>query len=280
MSMRHLILMYLLCSAPIIATEVDSFSLRDPTLQDSLSELNGIVHGYLEKSIKKANKKNSCSPEVFEDIFHSLTGGLFWADIENQIEKSTSIDKRIISRKNSIYKDFEAGDVPALFLARLGYILKIGDFYIGSDKFGHFLDQGHDYFIKNDLEQGIEFGEMTERTYYGLMATGVYSYGDLSANLEGYRFWSNLARGEHSYVGCSRGQWEQKRNFDWSEYINAALDEGLNCSAYRLDKMVNFVSLRIEQLGMTCPVDKSYCPAMIERYGRFAPRVISQACFY
>lgn len=277
--MRVILLTCFLFCGILNSTEVDSFTLRDPFLQDAVEELNQLMQGYFDRALDKANQKESCEPEVFEDALHHFTDGLFWAQIEKDIENSPTIDKRIIERTRSIYQDISFLYGPALYMARLGFILKIGDLYIGSDKFGHFIDQGYDYFEEEDLIDALDHGEMTENTYYGLTSTAVYSNGDLAANLDGYYFWKQVARGRKPYVTCQNNKWEQTRAFDWRDYANPAWDEAINCSLYRNQTVTNQVMKRIADLKMTCPIDKSYCPIMIQRYGLLSARVITRECF-
>ncbi|MES2504683.1 MAG: hypothetical protein V4534_07390 [Myxococcota bacterium] len=278
--MRHILIASFIFCGTLSSTEIDSFTLRDKTLKDGTAEMNAMMQRYLDSAVAKMNRAGSCDAKKFEDTLHGLTGGLAWSKVEGEIEHSTILDKRTLPRCESVYQDICLVDGVALYLARLGFLMRFGNLYIGSDKFGHFIDQGFDYYRSFSLEDGMRFGEMTERTYYGLMTTAVYSYGDLSANLDGYQFWSSLAKGDDPYFTCQNNKWTQVKRFDWMDYANAAWDEGLNCSFYRNEEVTEQVHARIKKAGFTCPVDKSYCPEMIRHYGYLAPRVISQACFY
>lgn len=273
--MRNIVITALLFSIPLIATEIDSFTLRDPNLRDALEELDAIMQNNFNSALKQANQKQSCDSRIFEDALRASVRGRFWSQFEADIESSKTLDKRTLSRAGSIYRDVRILDGAALFIARLGFVMKIGDFYVGSDKFGHFLETGYDYYRSSSLESALEYGEMTERTFFGLITTGVYSYGDLAANLDGYRFWQNLI----NYVICENNHWTQKELFTWADYANAAWDEGLNCNYYRNDHVTSSVNQRIAELGMSCPVKTGYCTNMIERYGYLAPRVVTAICF-
>lgn len=273
--MRNFVITVFLFCIPLVGTEIDSFTLRDPNLQDALHELDAIMQKNFDKALSQVNQKHSCEPEVFENAFHDTIGGVFWSQFEADIESSKTLDKRTLKRSESVYRDINLREGIALYMARLGYVMRIGEFYVGSDKFGHFLETGRNYYNSLSLESALEYGEMTERTFFGLTTTGVYSYGDLAANLEGYSFWQNLAH----YVSCENGHWVQKNQFTWGDYVNAAWDEGLNCSYYKNDHVTSSVNQRIADLGMSCPVQVGYCSHMIQRYGYLAPRVITQECF-
>ncbi len=74
----------------------------------------------------------------------------------------------------------------------------------GTDKLEHMFQQGYDYYKiqKNASAQGLSpdaaakkavaWGQMTERTYFGWMVSGVYSNADLYANYAGMRFYQGL----------------------------------------------------------------------------------------
>ncbi|MEM6989720.1 MAG: hypothetical protein AAF721_04465 [Myxococcota bacterium] len=67
---------------------------------------------------------------------------------------------------------------------------------IGLDKLGHFFQQGYAYFQRvragQTLAQVVAWGKATEAGDYGLSSSGVYSRGDLEANLQGYNFYNSL----------------------------------------------------------------------------------------
>lgn len=279
----------------IHSTEVDSFTDRDPFMKDSTADLNQLMEGYFAQALEKANSKNSCDSKVIENAMLGTIGGSLWAQIEIDIEESTTIDKRTTSIENSVYKDASYIDAFALYLAKLGFLMRFGDYYIGSDKFGHFVHLGHDYYdiIYNKgkpVSKALAWGEMTETTYYGLATTGIYSYGDLSANYDGILFWQritnkNLPAGQKPYFTCQNNTWKLSHDFDWADYMKAAWDEGINCSGYVTQDMEANINNRVRALEkkrftrLTCPVEPTYCNEMISHYGVLAPRIITPKCF-
>lgn len=277
--MRMILILGLVFNTSLGATEIDSFTLRDPQMRDSLEELDGIIQSYFDKALKQANQAHSCNASFFEKILYNLFKGFFWTQFEVDIETSNTLDRRNIERSNSIYRDLNFFETMALFMADLGYVMKIGNFYVGSDKLGHFLETGYDYYRSHSLQEALGFGELTERTYFGFNTTGVYSYGDLAANLDGYEFWTRVTGGKQPYFSCKNNTWKQSRPFSWSDYVNAAWDEGLNCNYFADDHITAAVSKRIEDLGMKCPVEPGHCPSMLQRYGVLAAHVVMPSCF-
>ena len=289
-------ILFLLFSNNAKATEVDNFTDRDPTLKDATFQLDKLMHGYFNKAIKIANDKESCESTNIAASLREITYNFGWENIELDIEHSFLIDKHRSLRENSIYRDVSIFDAWALWLAKLGFIMRIDDLYIGSDKFGHFMQQGYYYFeytyLKNNtLQKALEYGDMTELTYYGLETTGVYSYGDLAANYDGLSFWervtnTNLAPNTPPYFTCHNKKWELAANFTWKDYVTAGWDESINCSTYRSDEMTHSVFTNIAKLEkmrfekFNCPnVDRKKCREMIEYYGNVAKYIITPSCF-
>lgn len=72
--------------------------------------------------------------------------------------------------------------------------------YFGVDKLGHMFNQGIEYFdfykkAKSETEAMktiLDFGIASERGMFGLIVDGVYSNGDLAANMSGFYFYRNL----------------------------------------------------------------------------------------
>ena len=74
----------------------------------------------------------------------------------------------------------------------------------GIDKLEHFFQQGYKYYtveteaiskgLSSDeaARKAVKWGQRTERTYYGLLVSGVYSNADLYANYAGMKFYAGL----------------------------------------------------------------------------------------
>ncbi|HEX8637117.1 MAG TPA: hypothetical protein VF692_03565 [Pyrinomonadaceae bacterium] len=126
----------------------------------------------------------------------------------------------------------------------------------GTDKIAHFFQQGYDYYkIYNRslaggatpaeaVTKAVRWGQMTERTYFGTLVSGVYSNADLCANLVGLKFYQGLTR-EIEIGGETRpailivkdGFWSVNENADLRRilikpFLTAHLSEALNPSIY------------------------------------------------
>jgi hypothetical protein len=102
--------------------------------------------------------------------------------------------------------------------------MKINGICIGSDKLGHFFQQGHEYYQESHRTGGsvasaVAGGQAQESGGYGLATTGVFSNADLEANRKGLDFYNDLA--------ATPGM-----TFDIANYINTNWSEVNNPNFY------------------------------------------------
>lgn len=221
-------------------SEIDSFSTRYQLTEDVTANLNAITNQQLALAAERANKalyKRNKRRQSFNLPSQSCDDHLFYKQMVrllvkapiNPLETYIHNHPQMIAqsqrdRKATIYSEFTFYETPALgILPKIGATVKIGDFVIGTDKFGHFLTEGWVYFkhihrtAKSDevledtdtdpAEQShsvttdpnlepitwiIEHGDWLEKYPYGALTTGVYSHADLVANLNGLHFWQQL----------------------------------------------------------------------------------------
>lgn len=122
------------------------------------------------------------------------------------------------------------------------------------------------------VEWAIELSVAQEEGWWGLIGTGVKSYADMAANIEGFYFWAQLTQGPTPYFQCQNGKWNQVKDFTWSKYVHAGWDEGANCSEYLNPKNTDFMVAK-----KMCPVDLKGCQEIRQRFGAY-PKLISPAC--
>lgn len=131
--------------------------------------------------------------------------------------------------------------------------------YVGTDKVDHLLQQGHGYFMAVErgeaaglstaqaIQRAVARGVKQEHSYFGTLASGVYSNADLAANYVGMKFYLNLQRkvkvGEREieplFVKTEAG-WRLRAGLDPARlleaYVTDHLDESLNPSRYRFSR--------------------------------------------
>lgn len=132
------------------------------------------------------------------------------------------------------------------------------------------MTEGYDYYQKElegrSLHDILQIGVKEEEGGYGLMASGIKSYGDLTANYSGYLFWKNLTEGSNPYIKCEGNQWKQVRQFNWGDYVNPFWNESVNCSGFNdkktekaFDKKVRALQKAKKQTLLTCPLNHEDC---------------------
>jgi hypothetical protein len=126
----------------------------------------------------------------------------------------------------------------------------------GTDKIAHIFQQGYTYYksYKRNITKGkkeaeaikkaIDWGKLSERTFYGTLVSGVYSNGDLAANYAGMKFYQGLTR-EISIGGNKKpsilllrnGIWTYNETINLREmlfkpFVSDQLNEALNPSIF------------------------------------------------
>lgn len=152
----------------------------------------------------------------------------------------------------------------------------------GTDKIAHIFQQGYIYYKiverakakglteQQALQKAISWGQMTERTFYGNLISGLYSNGDLAANFAGMKFYQNLTR-EIKIGGKARlaililddGFWkfsepetlrENLLKPFISDHLNEALNPSIFVKLFRFDSTVRKI------------VRKKSCPQWREKF--------------
>ncbi len=284
----------------VYGTEIDNFTQRYTDIKDSEQVLNQITNEKLAESLDVANKKGKCDERQLYSAIQKSLGGALWGKLENIIVKDNRIDKRAIKIDDSIYGDTGFKQSVIFSFVDLGVILRMNDDIVGSDKFGHFFKEGYEYFkiayLKNKGESAaMDWGEATERGFFGLGTTGVYSYGDLNANFQGMQFWKNLVAGKYEavnpLVACEDNKWKVIGTFNWNNYISPAWDEAVNCSILKHPTKVKGFTERTykrmkdleDKLGekFVCPISAQKCEDISKTHDdniEVGKRLVSQRC--
>jgi hypothetical protein len=137
----------------------------------------------------------------------------------------------------------------------------------------------------------MNIGKRDEDGLLGAYTTGVISFGDLTAEFNGMRFWNDLlsrrkdilSSSAGPYVICENQKWKKIKNINFNLYVDDAWDEAINCSNFRNQTMLNKVKNRVqlieEKTGtkIECPADLSKNKKMKEKYGHFSPLLINSS---
>lgn len=319
-----------------MAAEVDSVTPRKIELDNSLDALNEIFNQRIREGIANANPEfdgngededfeyfadideasycdeDELYTELRKAVYQSFTAswGLKGYDLDVQLRELLAKQSYSLLLNDSVYRDIDYIEGFSLNLKELSDVVNIDGHLVGLDKIGHFFAEGWRYFELTHfedeaIEQALAWGKGQEVGKFGYSTTGIFSYADLTANFNGWRFWNRVLLDKDDplkgvianffnrpYVSC-RIQiiesikrwtlvraWEPGARFDLSDYIDGAWDEGNNCNSYADPVIEAKVMSRIEQVdpGFTCPHRPGQCVDAREKYGDYARYVLHPSC--
>ena len=321
------------------AAEIDSVTPRKLKLDNSLTMINEIFNQRIQEGIQKANApqdsildseddedrediediknnkfcdEDTLYTELRKAIFQSFTAswGLKGYDLDKQLRNLLSRKSYALSLNDSIYRDIDYLEGFSLNLKELSDVVNINGHLIGLDKMGHFFAEGWQYFElthydDHNLEQALAWGKEQETGKFGYSTTGIFSFSDLVANFNGWRFWNKVLLKENDplkgvianffnrpYITCDIQiissiknkkivkAWESNSLFDLSDYIDGTWDEGNNCNSYEDPVIENKVMLRIKNVNpdFVCPYIAEYCLESQQKYGYYAKYILHPYC--
>ena len=307
--------------------EIDSVTPRRIHLDDSLEAINEIFNQRMLEGVTKANGRRDdiegltaeefCDEEILyaelrKAIFRSFTAswGLKGYDLDKQLRELLAERSYALSLNDSIYRDIDYIEGFSLNVKELSDVTRINGHLVGLDKLGHFFAEGWHYFELaqqegKSLKHAIEWGREQEGGKYGYSTTGIFSFADLVANFNGWRFWNRVLGKnndpllgfvanllDNPYVTCDVQivsslkhrkivkAWEQNGTFDLSVYLDGVWDEGNNCNSYADPVIEEKVALRIREIDpqFRCPVIPQACLEARKKYGTYAKQLLHPYC--
>jgi hypothetical protein len=155
----------------------------------------------------------------------------------------------------------------------LSQTVQTNGIYFGIDKLSHFGSTGRRY-LKHYLEKlekgytkeeavrsAIRFGLSNEAGILGLWPSGVFSYGDMEANFQGFQFYLSLClEAEKPLLEIVDGKWKLVSTPDIRKYVNPYWDETFNHSYFAPG-----IWSRTEKI-----IKDEYCPIRDTVHGRFS----------
>lgn len=264
---------------PVLAFETDQYNLSPEPLADTGVEVSEYIRESLIRTAAELNAEidalekcsNDCPepakrnamlaelrlPETLARRFYDrIAGGALmttkfgkWMNAHEFIAKPA---RHRVGYTRSIFV------LNPFNFATLSPTVKVFGHELGIDKLEHLLQQGYQYYEiynkavgegdtkRKALQTAIDWGRKTERTYYGLLSSGVYSNADLFANYAGWKFYLGLT--EDMNMGdlkrpalfmLDRGRWQINMASSSSElllkpFVGEHMNEALNPSAFRL----------------------------------------------
>jgi hypothetical protein len=195
-------------------------------LTDSKSDVNTVINVALSKARSNAGSPPNAD-KVIDGLFDILAKNtsVGRSAIEDWAANLPAAKVKLPPQSSTKYKGVTYGIWSNPIFPILNPSMKVNGICIGSDKLGHFLQQGHEYYdaVRRQgagVATAVELlGERTEGGGYGLSTTGVYSRADLAANRQGLQLYDDLAA-------------NPALTFDISKYISSQWNEESNPSYY------------------------------------------------
>ena len=286
------------------SAEVDNFTGRfNRKLKDSTAIFNRKTNEFFRKGLKKANiGPLKCNEKKLYFNLKQYFNSTFFGEIVRWVNETDTLDKRFISVNKSIYRDFTPKESIVLgFLSKLRPVhspnLRMGEVYLGSDKFEHFFSSGYRYFNAHyrkgrNLRKTLMIGLKEEYGLLGRYPTGVISYADLAADFNGMRFWNHVLQKKNDvlgpeknlgpYVECINKKWTLVKDMNWSDYLDDSMDEAINCSQFKTKNMVKKIKRRLQELQVphqriiSCPINRNKLKKIISKYGKYSDFFINK----
>ena len=293
---KYLLIAIALIANSSFAAEADNFTARILNLADISSPVNDLANKYLEDATTKLNTEGNCDDGKADELLYTELQKYFSNHSKGELVKTIlytdKISKNALPLKDSVYGEWKP--INGYLLGKksaassplaLSPLIQIGDQAVGVDKLEHMFGMGFSYFSQyygkqKSIEHVLKVGILKEKTFLGgnIFATGVFSYGDLSANFNGMRFWNHvllkhddILGKEHNlgpYVSCVNSKWKvnSESKIDFKNYIDASMDESINCSKFANKSGERKFRNAIGKLGGSCPMDSGLLQDMKEKY--------------
>ncbi len=222
-------------------------------LKDSSAAIDEQFNQRLLLILKDLNEEPTLEDEdkwnIVESKFQASVGAMLFSPLESWLETNAS---RYMVANGGIYGGtIDYDDMFLGWYAPLSPVIKIATLLVGTDKIGHFVAQGWDYFKlylsvsktpqSNESQWKralLERGHELETTMLGFGSNGIYSYGDLAANWKGFLFYRSLFDGENPYFRKKEdGTFELARSFSIKDNVTDDFDEVLNPSRARTARL-------------------------------------------
>jgi len=228
-----LILIILIFHSPILlAFETDQYNLPPTPLADIGDEVAEYTEENIRDAIAKINAEIASRQRCLDDISQTKCGSLETARKRLAYLRSEAAVAREVynrlgygiiafakagtwmnshkfraqpARYKTSYRDSIFVYIPTDYFT-ISPTVKMYGASFGTDKIAHFFQQGYAYYrihqrgVTKGLsdeaatKKAVDWGKMTERTYYGTMVGGVFSNADLVGNYVGMRFYQGLTK--------------------------------------------------------------------------------------
>lgn len=306
--MKHLIQAFsLLLTISAFGAETDHFTDAEKVLPDESQVINNLANSYVLEVLAEQNAETNCDDSLeSEKRLYTLLKKYFANHskgvLAKELLKGELVATNVIPLKQSVYQNWSIGN--GFLLGRkkaaqsplaLAPMIRVGEQKIGTDKLEHMFGMGFRYFSSHylkgkSIEKVLKNGILKEKTILGgnVLATGVFSYADLAANFNGMRFWNHMLQRRDDilgkaynlgpYIECRNNKWVAVKAIDFRDYVDASMDESINCSNFANRKGLRKFQAAIKEIdpANTCPMNPELRSEMIFRYQNLSHWIINE----
>ena len=241
---KKTLLVFLLTVTSAHALETDNYLVWGRTLPDSAEEVNEVLEKEITEVISAISTKEqaSCEDITFRIArrFKTTPRRKLFEDWSERHLSHQMYPETPYYLAESIYRN-----TSRIYLNHSGLSpnLQVNGIYFGVDKLSHFASTGRRYLAKylkkirkgytdeEAVKSAIRFGLKNEARILGMWPSGVFSYGDMEANFQGFTFWKKMCLDETDpYLRKEGGKWELVKKPDIRDYVNPYWDETFNLS--------------------------------------------------
>lgn len=248
------LLTLLLTASSAHAYETDQLTYRDQPLQDAEQALDAWLTRQLVLAAAETNSTTQCRGsdrrmrQVLAWSLHRRTAddthlsdkglirGLGYDRIMAFLEESTSVQRQDFPERRDLFGLSRVEEAPILATAGPCGTVLLAGVRMGTDKPSHFMDVGFDYYRRSRdgsrPDRAVQYGTTTERSVYGSMTSSSFSYADLRANWDGYRFYAGLLEQGSPVQRDEHGCLDVVAPFRWADWVDWEYDEVLNPSVF------------------------------------------------
>lgn len=284
-------------SITLSAAEIDQYTTRHLDLADASEIVNNEANNHVRSALTRLEAVGCNEDSLYVELRKAFSNHKD-GQLTIHMLHAEDFPRSVIPLRESIYADWNSWDgyllgrpAAAKSPLALGPLVNIDGIRVGTDKFEHLFGRGFMYFKRHylkghSLKRVFKFGIKGEKTIFGgnKLATGIFSYADLSSNFNGMRFWNHMLQlrddvmGDNHgpYIECQDNRYVQVKPIDFRHYMDESMDESINCPKFATKKTMNKYLKRVEALGYTCPMSKQTLETMQQKYGEFSHWIINE----
>lgn len=236
------------------ATEIDDITSYYEPLKDANGPLNAYIRDYFQRAAKGTT---GCSRQAFRQSLkmnlktRGLVAKFFGGSVEEFAIGSPDIERAPHPIDESVYQNTPFGRssfASAGKIFRIAVVMpsiRINGVMMGVDKLSHFFETGldlYDEFLAPDIMVGatreeriaklLDKAVLLEEEWLGWQITGIKSYGDIHAHVQGAFFWEQMLNENTSWWSCENDRVVMKKSFDIGAFAQPGWSEAVNCNEY------------------------------------------------